>query len=96
MSAGRSILWGEKQLHTIDRAHFPTRIKLARADGALEAEREKSALLQRNLDALQRNCDDLRRMLPAPMPSPGAGGRGDAARVVTSDKLVLVPTIGTI
>jgi len=34
-------------------------LRLARAEVALEAEREKNALLQRNLD-------DLRRMLPAP------------------------------
>ncbi len=34
-------------------------VRLARAEAALEAEREKSGLLQRNLD-------DLRRMLPAP------------------------------
>lgn len=34
-------------------------LRLARAETALEAERDKNALLQRNLD-------DLRRMLPAP------------------------------
>jgi hypothetical protein len=36
-------------------------VRLARAEAALEAEREKTALLQRNLD-------DLRRMLPPPAP----------------------------
>jgi len=38
-------------------------VRLARAEAALDAEREKSALLQ-------RNCDDLRRMLPAPDSKP--------------------------
>lgn len=38
-------------------------VRLARAEAALDAEREKVALLQRNLD-------DLRRMLPAPVPKP--------------------------
>jgi len=38
-------------------------LRLARAEAALEAEREKNALLQRNLD-------DLRRMLPAPDAKP--------------------------
>ena len=34
-------------------------LRLARAEAALDAEREKNTLLQQNLD-------DLRRMLPAP------------------------------
>lgn len=38
-------------------------LRLARAEAALEAEREKTALLQRNLD-------DLRRMLPPPDAKP--------------------------
>lgn len=37
-------------------------LRLARAEAALEAEREKNVLLQRNLD-------DLRSMLPAPEPN---------------------------
>lgn len=41
-------------------------VKLARAEAALEAEREKTALLQRNLD-------DLRRMLPPPDAPIGPG-----------------------
>ena len=49
-------------------------VRLARAEAALDAEREKVALLQHNLD-------DLRRMLPPPAPKPrrwwpfGSGGR---------------------
>lgn len=38
-------------------------LRLARAEAALDAEREKNALLQKNLD-------DLRRMLPAPDTKP--------------------------
>jgi len=42
-------------------------LRLARAEAALEAEREKTALLQRNLD-------DLRRMLPPPDAAPAPAG----------------------
>jgi hypothetical protein len=43
-------------------------LRLARAEAALDAEREKNALLQRNLD-------DLRRMLPPPDAPPGPDRR---------------------
>jgi hypothetical protein len=43
-------------------------LRLARAEAALEAEREKTALLQRNLD-------DLRRMLPPPDAAPAGPER---------------------
>lgn len=63
MSRTRLELIGQSETSSEPPLDYALELRLARAEAALDAEREKNALLQKNLD-------DLRRMLPPPNVKP--------------------------